>query len=418
MVEVLAPLEPHDVAQRTAKQRGAVAHAQAVAPVDGRRAAVNVPGVAKALANLRQLGVVLRTQRLHAFRDEVAQAVGAAQVHQFTSVVVELGQHLEGRGLSWAKSDVSLVDAELVELIFIPEVHQGVVVVGVLLVGPCVRRHAGHFVGQRAAAIVKSEPVGAAFVGPEHLLEGGLVVHTHRGAVVELELLGEVFGLHADVRTCPVAREVCGLGLHDDQVVHQVGGEEVHLDAVAARVHGRNLRAVERGLDVAVTEAANKHEVAHRAHAGHALDGSRGIAVAGLLDLLAGDEVHAGRALLLDVLHVHIARTVHLGHNLRSLLDDIRFDVQVEIEEHHLVADGHRFCDGRVADEASNHFVGARCQAFQAEVAIEVGHGPHVGVLDHHVGADEGLTGLGIGHFATDGSLSPCRAGDNRQGQN
>ena len=307
VVEVLAPLEPHDVAQRTAKQRGAVAHAQAVAPIDGRRAAVNFPRVAKALANLRQLGVVLRTQRLHAFRDEVAQPVGATQVHQFTPVVVELGQHLEGRGLTWAKSDVSLVDAELVELIFIPEVHQGVVVVGVLLVRPCVRRQANHFVGQRTASIVKAEPVSTALVGSEHLLECGLIVHAHRRAVVELELLGEVFGFHADVRTCPVAREVRGLGLHDDQVVHQVGGEEVHLDAVAAGVHGRNLGAVERGLDVSVAQASHKYEVAHRTYAGNALDGTRGIAVAGLLDLLAGDEVHAGCTLLLDVLHVHIA---------------------------------------------------------------------------------------------------------------
>ena len=67
VAEVLAPLEAHDVAQRTAKQSGAVAHAQAVAPVDGRGAAVHVPGVAEALANLRQLEVVLGSQGLHAF---------------------------------------------------------------------------------------------------------------------------------------------------------------------------------------------------------------------------------------------------------------------------------------------------------------------------------------------------------------
>ena len=325
---------------------------------------------------------------------------------------------MEGRGLTRAKSDVALVDAELVELLLVAEVHEGVVVVGVLLVRPCVRRHAGHFVGQRAASVVEAEPVGAALVGPQHLLERRLVVHAHRGAVVEGELLWEVFGLHADVRASPVSWKVGGLGLHDDQVVHQVGGEEVHLDAVAARVHGRHFGTVERGLDVAVTQPANKHEVAHRAHAGNALDRSCSIAVAGLLDLLAGDEVHAGRTLLLDVLHVDISRTVHLGHDLRGLFDDVGFDVQVEIEEHHIVAHGHRFRDRGVPDEAAHHLVRAWGQAFQAEIAIEVCHGPHVGVLDHHVGPNEGLAGLGVGHFATDGSLSPCGAGNKDQGQN
>ena len=184
--------------------------------------------------------------------------------------------------------------------------------------------------------------------------------------------------------------------------------EEVHLDAVAARVHGRHLSAVECGLDVTVAQTANKHEVAHSTHARNTLDGACNVAVARLLDLLAGNEDHAGSALLFDVLHVDVTRAVHFGHNFCGLVDDVRLDVQIEIDHDDVVGDGDFFRDGSVANETSDQLVGAWCKAFEAEVAIQIGHGPHVGIFDHHVGANQGFPGLGVRHFATNGTLSPC----------
>ena len=408
VVEVLAPLQSHDVAERTAKQLGLVAQAQAVAPVQRRSAAVDGPRVGEALADGGEVAVDFLAEGHHAFGVQGVQTLAAAEVDEFAVVVVELGQHLGDAGLAWAVADAALDHAQFVELVAVAEVDQRVKVVGALLVGPHAGGQSSHFAGQAAAPVVEAEPVGGAGVGRQDILHAGLVVEAHRGAVVQGQVLREVLGVHADVGAGPVAWEVGGLGLDDDQVVHQVGGKEVHLDAVASGVHGRHLCAVQGGLDVAVAQSAYEDEVAHGAHAGDTLDCACGVAVAGLLDLLAAHEVHARRALLLDVLHVHVARAVHLGHDLRSLLDHVRFNEEVEVQQRHAVRHGDRGGLGRVADEASCHFVRPWGQTFQRVVAVEVRHGALVRVHDHDVGADEGFAGLGVGHRSADGSLGEC----------
>ena len=150
MVEGLAPLQTDDVAQGAAKQRCPVAHAQAVAPVDGRCAAIDLPCVSKALTDACKLLVHLCAQRLHAFRVQVAKAVGAAEVHKRSSVVVELRQQLRQWRLSRAKSNASLAHAQGFKLLAVAQIHQCVEVIGVLLVGPCVGSQSCDFVGQGA----------------------------------------------------------------------------------------------------------------------------------------------------------------------------------------------------------------------------------------------------------------------------
>ena len=148
VVEGLAPLQTDDVPQWTAKQRCPIAHAQAVAPVDGCCAAIDLPGVPKTLTDACELLVHLCAQRLHAFRVQVAEAVGAAEVHQFPSVVVELRKQLGQWSLSRTKSNASLAHAQGFKLLAVAQIHQRVEVIGVLLVGPCVGSQSSDFVGQ------------------------------------------------------------------------------------------------------------------------------------------------------------------------------------------------------------------------------------------------------------------------------
>ncbi len=207
------------------------------------------------------------------------------------------------------------------------------------------------------------------------------------------------------------------MGLHNHQVVDQIGGEEVHFDAVSTRVHGRNLCTVQGGLDVAVAQPSHEHKIADRAHTWHAFDGTCRIAVARLFDLLARDEVHAGCALFLDVLHVDVPRTVHLGNHLCRLFDDVGFHEQVEIDKDDTFANRDAFGDRGVANEGTRHFVRPRSQALKAVVAIEVGHGPFVRFLDDDIRTNEGFPRLRVGHFAPNDSLAQKVGGGQNQGK-
>ena len=120
-----------------------------------------------------------------------------------------------------------------------------------------------------------------------------MVIDADAGAVVQGEFFGKILGFDADVCAGPISGEVGRLGFHDDQIVHECRGEEVHFNAVATWVHGGHLCAVKCGLDVPVAQSTHKHEVANRADTGHTLDRSCGVTVASLLDLLTGNEVHA-----------------------------------------------------------------------------------------------------------------------------
>ena len=240
----------------------------------------------------------------------------------------------------------------------------------------------------------------------QHFFARGVGVPSQAAGIVEHELVRKVLGFHGDVCARPIRWKVGGLRFDHLQVVHQVGGEEVHFDGVSARVHGWNLGAIQRGFQIPVRKSPNKDEVAYRRYTRHALHGAGRVVVAGAFDLLAGDVVNAGGGLFLDVLHVGVPSTVHLGHHFGGLLNHKRLREEVELNDLNVVSEDHHFLDvGTVSNEPPNDIVGAWGQAFQAEVAVQVGHGSFGGAFDEGIGANQAFAGMAIVDFTADDPL-------------
>ena len=341
---VAAVLGAEDVTELAAEEGGLVAEAQGVLHVHGSAARHVFPRVAEALSDVSEILVGgdgggnagIEVKRVG---EGWTPLVGVAQAVEDAVAVREVGDVPEAAEAAahQAAVEVFLADPVLVEqvldLVTEGDVDQG---------GPIVGSPAVHEGGQCTGTVVVAEPVGAAALAGDDVFSGGVGVEAEAGAVVEGEGLREILGLHGDVGTGPVRGQVGRLGLHHHEVVHEVGGEEVHFNGVAARVDGGDFRPVEGGLEVPVGQAADKHEVADGGDARDALHGAGGIVVSGALDLLAGDVVDAGGGLLLDVLHVDVAGAVHLGHHFGCLFDDEGLGEQVEVHDDDFVpGDGH-----------------------------------------------------------------------------
>ena len=345
MARRLPPAQAKDVSQGATKQLGLTAQTEAVAEVERRLAALNSPGVVEALSQSRQAVIQRGGHRNQSFLVQNGRAIGTTQVDQCRVGIIQRPQNLIDGILARTGANATLGNAakQGVQLRTKIEVLQCVVKTCTLLVRPIFFGQSLNVSWHVSVAVVESEPVGFPHVRSQHTLKGCLVVEPHSGAVVQRELLWEILGLNADVCPSPVTWQVGRLGFHDDKVVHQVGGEQVHFNAVPPWIHGWHLRSVECGLDVTIAESSDEHKVSYRAHSWNAFDGTRGVAVPSLFDLLAGDEIHAGGTLLFDVLHVHIARTIHFGHHLCGLLDDKGFDVQVEVDNRNPIPNLDRF---------------------------------------------------------------------------
>ena len=268
----------------------------------------------------------------------------------------------------------------------------------------------------------------------------------------------EVEGLHLHQAGREVARLVDGVRLGDLDLVEQVGGVEVERHHLLVELGGRDLRSVQRGVRVAVAEAAHEDVlVVLQRDADHPLDHLGGVRAAVLRHLLLADRIgDLGRVArsvssaasvddaasavtvtsptkaalepnlaggLVDYPDARLRRRT--GHDRlacsRGLTTAGRY-VRGGVggrQQHHREVGGGRVGHHHVGDALAfepvtgdQHRVGA-VRNLTDEASPDLGLDDHVGALDLEGRADHRLAGEAVDHDAGDGA----RLGDDRRRQ-
>jgi hypothetical protein len=113
-----------------------------------------------------------------------------------------------------------------------------------------------------AAEVAEGEAIARKTVADEAGAAGGGRVGAEAGLDLEGELFGDLAALELGGAAGEVARDVRGEGLLDVDRAERGGGEDVEGDGAQVGVGAGDAGAVEEGVAITMTEAANKEEAA------------------------------------------------------------------------------------------------------------------------------------------------------------